>query len=82
MKKKIEIISKEELKWLSKNVKRKPNYSKCTDCPFGILKFKKNMHMPCVEMLEKAFDIKLNLNCKEINKTIYYLLNGSKQNKI
>ena len=40
MKKKIEIISKEEIKWLSKNVKIKPNYSKCTDCPFGILKFK------------------------------------------
>ena len=33
-------------------------------------------------MLEKAFDIKLNLNCKEINRTIYYLLNGNKQNKI
>lgn len=75
-----EIISKEEIKWLSKNVKRKPNYSKCADCPFGVLKFKKDMH--CAEMLEKAFDIKLNLNCKEINKTIYYLLNGSKQNKI
>ena len=80
MKKKIEIISKEELKWLSKNVKRKPNYSKCTDCPFGVLKFKKDMH--CAEMLEKAFDIKLKPNCKEINKTIYYLLNGNKQNKI
>lgn len=80
MKKKIEIISKEELKWLSKNVKRKPNYSKCTDCPFGVLKFKKDMH--CAEMLEKAFDIKLKPNCKEINRTIYYLLNGSKQNKI
>ena len=75
-----EIISKEELKWLSKNVKIKPNYSKCTDCPFGILRFKKNMH--CAEMLEKAFDIKLNRNCKEINRTIYYLLNGNKQNKI
>ena len=75
-----EIISKEELKWLSKNVKIKPNYSKCTDCPFGILKFKKNMH--CAEMLEKAFDIKLNRNCIEINRTIYYLLNGNKQNKI
>ena len=80
MKKKIEIISKEELKWLSKNVKRKPNYSKCTDCPFGVLKFKKDMH--CKEMLEKAFDIKLKPNCKEINRTIYYLLNGNKQNKI
>ena len=80
MKKKIEIISKEELKWLSKNVKRKPNYSKCTDCPFGVLKFKKDMH--CAEMLEKAFDIKLKPNCKEINRTIYYLLNGNKQNKI
>ena len=75
-----EIISKEELKWLSKNVKIKPNYSKCTDCPFGILKFKKNMH--CAEMLEKAFDIKLNRNCIEINRTIYNLLNRSKQNKI
>ena len=75
-----EIISKEELKWLSKNVKIKPNYSKCTNCPFGILRFKKNMH--CAEMLEKAFDIKLNRNCKEINRTIYYLLNGNKQNKI
>ena len=80
MKKKMEIISKEELKWLSKNVKRKPNYSKCTDCPFGVLKFKKDMH--CKEMLEKAFDIKLKPNCKEINRTIYYLLNGNKQNKI
>ena len=80
MKKKIEIISKEELKWLSKNVKRKPNYFKCTDCPFGVLKFKKDMH--CAEMLEKAFDIKLKPNCKEINRTIYYLLNGNKQNKI
>lgn len=80
MKKKIEIISKEDIKWLSKNVKRKPNYSKCTDCPFGVLKFKKDMH--CAEMLEKAFDIKLKPNCKEINRTIYYLLNGSKQNKI
>ena len=80
MKKKIEIISKEELKWLLKNVKRKPNYSKYTDCPFGALKFKKDIH--CAEMLEKAFDIKLNRNCKEINRTIYYLLNGSKQNKI
>ena len=80
MKKKIEIISKEELKWLSKNVKRKPNYSKCTDCPFGVLKFKKDMH--CAEMLEKEFDIKLKPNCKEINRTIYYLLNGNKQNKI
>lgn len=80
MKKKMEIISKEELKWLSKNVKRKPNYSKCTDCPFGILKFKKNMH--CKNMLEKAFDIKLESNCKEINRTIYYLLNENKQNKI
>ena len=49
-----EIISKEELKWLSKNVKRKPNYSKCTNCPFGILRFKKNMH--CAEMLEKALE--------------------------
>ena len=75
-----EIISKEELKWLSKNVKIKPNYSKCTDCPFGILKFKKNMH--CVDMLEKAFDIKLNHNCIEINRTIYKILNGSKRNKI
>ena len=80
MKKKIEIISKEDIKWLSKNVKRKPNYSKCTDCPFGVLKFKKDMH--CAEMLEKAFDIKLKPNCKEINRTIYYILNGSKQNKI
>lgn len=75
-----EIISKEELKWLSKNVKIKPNYSKCTDCPFGILKFKKNMH--CKDMLEKAFDIKLKSNCKEINRTIYKILNGSKRNKI
>ena len=75
-----EIISKEEIKWLSKNVKIKPNYSKCTDCPFGILRFKKNMH--CAEMLEKAFDIKLNYNCEEINRPIYYLLNGNKQNKI
>lgn len=75
-----EIISKEELKWLSKNVKIKPNYSKCTDCPFGILRFKKNMH--CKDMLEKAFDIKLKSNCKEINKTIYKILNGNKQNKI
>ena len=75
-----EIISKEELKWLSKNVKIKPNYSKCTDCPFGILRFKKNMH--CAEMLEKAFDIKLNRNCIEINRTIYKILNGSKKNKI
>ena len=75
-----EIISKEEIKWLSKNVKIKPNYSKCTDCPFGVLKFKKDMH--CKEMLEKAFDIKLKPNCKEINRTIYYLLNGDKQNKI
>ena len=80
MKKKMEIISKEEIKWLSKNVKRKPNYSKCTDCPFGVLKFKKDMH--CAEMLEKAFDINLKPNCKEINRTIYYLLNGNKQNKI
>lgn len=80
MKKKIEIISKEELKWLSKNVKIKPDYHKCTDCPFGVLKFKKDMH--CVEMLEEAFDIKLNHNCKEINRTIYNLLNGSKKNKI
>lgn len=78
--KKMEIISKEELKWLSKNVKIKPNYSKCTDCPFGILRMKKDIH--CVEMLEKTFDIKLNHNCKEINRTIYYLLNGNKQNKI
>ena len=75
-----EIISKEELKWLSKNVKIKPNYSKCTDCPFGILKFKKNMH--CKDMLEKSFDIKLKPNCKEINRTIYKILNGSKRNKI
>ena len=75
-----EIISKEELKWLSKNVKIKPNYSKCTDCPFGILRFKKNMH--CAEMLEKAFDIKLNRNCVEINRIIYNLLNGNKKNKI
>ena len=75
-----EIISKEELKWLSKNVKIKPNYYKCTDCPFGILRFKKNMH--CVEMLEEAFDIKLNHNCKEINRTIYKILNGKKRNKI
>ena len=75
-----EIISKEELKWLSKNVKIKPNYSKCTDCPFGILRFKKNMH--CKDMLEKAFDIKLKSNCKEINRTIYKILNGNKQNKI
>ena len=80
MKKKIEILSKEELKWLSKNVKIKPNYSKCTDCPFGILRMKKNMH--CVEMLEEALDIKLNHNCIEINRTIYNLLNGSKKNKI
>ena len=75
-----EIISKEEFKWLSKNVKRKTNYSKCTDCPFGILRFKKNMH--CAEMLEKAFDIKLNRNCIEINRTIYKILNRSKRNKI
>ena len=75
-----EIISKEELKWLSKNVKIKPNYSKCTDCPFGILRFKKNMH--CAEMLEKAFDIKLNRNCIEINRTIYKIINENKQNKI
>lgn len=53
MKKKIEIISKEELEWLSKNVKIKPNYSKCTDCPFGVLKMKKNIS--CVEFFEKAF---------------------------
>ena len=53
MKKKIEIISKEEIKWLSKNVKIKPNYSKCTDCPFGVLKMKKNIS--CVEFFEKAF---------------------------
>ena len=75
-----EIISKEELKWLSKNVKIKPNYYKCTDCPFGILRFKKNMH--CKDMLEKAFDIKLNRNCIEINRTIYKILNGKKRNKI
>ena len=75
-----EIISKEELKWLSKNVKRKSNYSKCTDYPFGILKKKKNMH--CADLLEKAFDIKLNHNCIEINRTIYNLLNRSKRNKI
>ena len=48
-----EIISKEELKWLSKNVKRKPNYSKCTNCSFGVLKTKKNIS--CVEFFEKAF---------------------------
>ena len=71
-----EIISKEELKWLSKNVKRKPNYSKCTNCPFGILRFKKNMH--CAEMLEKAFDIKLNRNCIEINRTMYNFFNKFK----
>ena len=75
-----EIISKEELKWLSKNVKRKPNYSKCTNCPFGILRFKKNMH--CAEMLEKAFDIKFNRNCIEINRTMYNFFNKFKQNKI
>ena len=75
-----EIISKEELKWLSKNVKRKPNYSKCTNCPFDILRFKKNMH--CAEMLEKAFDIKLNRNCIEINRTMYNFFNKFKQNKI
>ena len=75
-----EIISKEELKWLSKNVKRKSNYSKCTDCPFGILKKKKNML--CADLLEKAFDIKLNRNCEEINRIIYNLLNRSKKNKI
>lgn len=75
-----EIISKEELKWLLKNVKRKPNYSKCTNCPFGILRFKKNMH--CAEMLEKAFDIKLNRNCIEINRTMYNFFNKFKQNKI
>ena len=38
--------------------------------------------MHCAEMLEKAFDIKLNRNCIEINRTIYKILNGSKQNKI
>ena len=80
MKEKMEIISKEELEWLSKNIKIKPNYSKCTDCPFGILKMKKNMS--CIKMLEEAFDIKLNRNCIEINKTIYKILNGSKRNKI
>lgn len=75
-----EIISKEELKWLSKNVKIKPNYYKCIDCPFGILTFKKNMH--CKDMLEKAFDIKLKPNCIEINRTIYKILNEKKRNKI
>ncbi len=76
----MDLISKEELEWLSKNIKRKSNYSKCTDCPFGILKKKKNIL--CADLLEKAFDIKLNRNCVEINRTIYYLLNRSKQNKI
>ena len=80
MEKKIEIISKEELKWLSKNVKIKPYYYKCTDCPFGALKMKKNMS--CIKMLEEAFDIKLDRNCIEISRTIYKILNGSKRNKI
>lgn len=75
------IISKEELKWLSKNVKRKPNYSKCTDCPFGILKMKKKIS--CAKFFEKAFDIKKeNFNCYELNGIIYNLLNRSKRNKI
>ena len=80
MKKICGIISKEELKWLSKNVKRKPNYSKCTNCPFGILKMKKKIS--CVEFFEKAFGIKHNFNCYEINGIMYNFFNKFKQNKI
>ena len=61
-----EIISKEELEWLSK----------CTNCPFGILKMKKNIS--CVEFFEKAFGIKHNFNCYEINGIMYNLFNKSK----
>ena len=77
-----EIISKEELKCLSKNIKKKPKFFYCKDCPFYFLKARKNMS--CTDLLEKIFefDINPNIDCYELNRIMYNFFNKSKQNKI
>lgn len=75
-----ENISKEELKWLSKNVKKKLKPFYCKDCPVSFLAKRKNMS--CIKLLEKTFEINPNISCDEINRIMYNFFNRSKQNKI
>ena len=78
-----EIISKEELKWLSKNIKRKPKSYVCKDCPLFFLANRRDIScVELIEKLEKPFGIYSDTECSEINRIIYNFFRRNNQNKI
>ena len=75
----MDLISEEELKLLSKTVKKTQYSLFCADCPLHILKIRRKTS--CRNMIAKLFGIEPT-DCTEINRIIYNYINIRKRNKI